>query len=259
MMTWKKNYNVLVANKSQRADGDWDATFLVNSLSFTEKPTDGKWEPQIAKLRSWVKSRPKSDLAKLVLAKTMTEYAWHARGSGEVETVSAEGGKLFGTRLEEARTILSGVTTRTPSWYTVSQRVALGQGLDKASYDKIVAEGSKKFPGYAPIVTSKFIYLLPRWYGEKGDSEKYLESECSKLDKLHGDILCAQTAVRADGSISNVMNNFAFSWPRVRAGMLDLIQMHPDWIHGRCFYSILAMETGDKDSASKAFEGYAKK
>jgi hypothetical protein len=255
----EKSYDDLVASKSQRADGDWNASFLINSLGLAEKPTDDEWEPYITKIHSWLKARPNSCLAKLLLAKTMTEYAWHARGSGYANTVTTEGGKLFSTRLEEARAILSGISVRTPNWYPLSQKVALGQGLDKANYDKMVEEGRKKFPEFTPIVTSKFHYLLPRWYGQEGDAERYLESECKKLDKVHGDMLYAQAAVREEKVISNAMNSCAFSWPRTKAGMLTLIQKYPDWIYGRCMYSILAMEVGDKATANTAFDVSGKK
>ncbi|MDR3612026.1 MAG: DUF4034 domain-containing protein [Candidatus Obscuribacterales bacterium] len=252
-------YDDFVSSKSQRPNGEWNASFFLTGVCLEEDPADDRWEPHIARLNDWIKSKPNSYLAKLLLARTMVDYAWHARGSGYANTISDEGGKLFGTRLENALKTLMSISVRTPNWYSIRQTIALGQGMDRAEYDKVVEEGRRKFPDFALIVTNKVYFLLPRWYGQEGDAERYLDSECSKLDKVHGDILYAQAAMKIETSIANAMNNCAFSWPRTKDGMLALIQKNPDWIYGRCLYSILAMEAGDKASANTAFDVSGKK
>jgi hypothetical protein len=254
----EKIYDDFVSSKSQRPNGDWNASFFITGVSLEEEPADDRWEPHIARLNDWIKARPNSYLAKLLLAKTMVDYAWHARGTGYANTISDEGGKLFSTRLEKALKTLMSVSVRTPNWYSTRQTIALGQGMDRAEYGKVVEEGRRKFPEFALIVTNKFYYLLPRWYGQEGESEKYLDSECSKLDKEHGNILYAQAAMKIETSIANAMNNCTFSWPRVKAGMLSLIQKSPEWIYGRCLYSILATEVDDKAAAKSAFDTSSK-
>ncbi len=69
-----------------------------------------------------------------------------------------------------------------PNWYSLRQKVALGQGMDRKEYDSIVAEGRKNFPDFAAIVTNKFYFLLPRWYGQEGEAEKYLAEKQDWLE-----------------------------------------------------------------------------
>lgn len=52
---------------------------------------------------------------------------------------------------------------------SVTARVALGQGWDRESYERLFSEATAFEPSYPAYYQEKAAYLLPRWHGRAGE------------------------------------------------------------------------------------------
>src|SRR5581483_2495023 len=79
--------------------------------------------------------RPGADVVRNVLAgRHAVKAAWDARGSGLSATVTEEGGRLFGERLQEAETALAAAWAADPTCAPAAAemiRVCMGRGHDR--------------------------------------------------------------------------------------------------------------------------------
>ena len=84
--------------------GGWQLHVLYTILSTTStrEETDAAWEAQIAALEEWIRQSPSSPTPRVALADTYENFAWKARGGDFADTVTPEGWKLFGERMQKA-------------------------------------------------------------------------------------------------------------------------------------------------------------
>lgn len=100
------------------------------------------------------------------------DWAWHARGSGFADTVTDEGWKLFGERLQKARDELNAAIAVNPSGWEAHTKmlvVAKGMGLPRNEADRHLDEAVRAFPGNVKAYVNMYEYLLPRWHGTSED------------------------------------------------------------------------------------------
>lgn len=176
-------------------------------------------------VREWVKKFPQSATAKIALAQIMIDYAWQARGSGYADTISREGGRLFEQRLKEAWTQLAAIKDRPADWYRWALKTGLGQGWARTRYEQVYSECRKKYPTVDEVIWSKAMWLLPKWYGEIGESGKFLNAELKKRSGVDADVFYAQTVMAVEGGA--ITNLDSFNWQRMRKGFEEIIRRYP--------------------------------
>lgn len=224
-------------------------------LNCLRKPnSEANWKKRLAIFQEWVKTRPDSATAKIALADVIQSYAWKARGGGYADSVSEEGWKGFEQRLDQAQKVLDKVTDRPPDWYSIAQTNGLGQIWDRKRYDALVDECQKKYPNYDKVIFEKFHWLQPRWHGQKGEAEKYLEAEAAKRSKTEGDMLYARTAVEEDRQIGSILYETKLKWPRIKDGFIALRKAFPNDLVLRGQMTILALQATDKAAAATSFD-----
>jgi hypothetical protein len=228
--------------------------FYNNIIGIDEDELDAAWQKRIAKIKKWADESPQSVTPKIALANVLHNYGLRARGHGWAYQVSDENGKLMQERMLAAHQALDQVKERTPDWYAAAQDIALEQGWEPDVYDHMVDECRKKYPAYCTVVFNKVNWLLPRWYGQPGDLEKYTADEAAKLPGIEGDILYARVVAHLDASyVGDAFHETKLEWLRTRSGMKEIIRRYPDAIVQRAQLAMLAMEAGDKATAETAF------
>jgi hypothetical protein len=143
-----------------------------------DEATDNEWQAHIARLESWIRQNSRSVTAKVGLGHAWKNFAWHARGNGYSETVSAAANRVFADRLAAASKVLeeaSSLDERCPEWYVATLWVGIGQGWERSAFDRVFYAGVELEPNYYYLYAAKATYLLPRWYGEEGESEQFAE------------------------------------------------------------------------------------
>lgn len=212
------------SNKERFSGGTWQIHELYGGLyqpvQYPTHATHEDWIDLLQRLQHWVTARPKSITARVALARAYISYAFEARGSGLANTVSDSGWKLFGERIAEAKRILdeaSTLPTRCPEWYVDMLLVGQYQGWDVAKERALFEEAAKFEPGYYYYSRVLAAYLLPKWQGEEGDTEKFLQETADGIGGDQGDILYFQVA-SANYVICCCDDNPHLSWERIERG-----------------------------------------
>jgi hypothetical protein len=189
----------LQQQRSRFEGGAWRLHVLFGTLSSpgSATATDAAWKAQIAKLEQWAQSSPASPTPRIALAQTYLRFAWKARGHGYANTVTPEGWALFQGRVQSARSTLeqsAALAENSPHWYLEMQGVALDQQWDRAAFDALAERALAHEPGYYYFATSESNYLLPKWYGKSGDTERYAAQVADRIGGDEGDAVYFQIA-----------------------------------------------------------------
>ena len=78
---------------------------------------------------------------------------------------------------------------RCPQWHAALLAVAHSQGWEFEDFDAAYQEAAKFEPSYYYFAVLKGSYLLPRWYGEKGDWEAFVENASAEIGGAEGAII----------------------------------------------------------------------
>jgi len=182
--------------------------------------TQEDWTQLFQRLHRWTKERPESITARVTLALAYLDYASDARGSGYADTVSKSGWKLFEERAAEARKILEDarkLPSKCPEWYVAMQMVSVDQTWSVTQARALFEEANKFEPEYYTYARELAYYLLPKWSGNAGDTEKFVQVTADRIGGDKGDILYFQVAA-ADYVICGCDNNPQLSWDRIKRG-----------------------------------------
>lgn len=193
----EKTAATLAQRKERFPGGDWKLYRFFQGLGRPEHAdaaTEATWQYQRTAVQNWVKARPQSTAAHIALGQAFVDYAWKARGNGFGTTVTEEGRNAFSDRLAEARHVLTEVRSmpdKGPHWYSVMQTVALGEAWERDDYESLFAEAIRVEPLYDHFYSEKARYLLPRWYGEDGEWERFADESAMKIGGKEGSALYA--------------------------------------------------------------------
>lgn len=212
------------SGKERLPGGLWRIHLLYQGLRqpvpYSVHATQEDWTDHLQRLQLWVKARPESVTARVALAFAYLDYAHDARGSGFANTVSERGWKLFEERTAEAKRILeeaSTLATKCPEWYVAMQMVSINQSWSVTEARTLFEEANKLEPEYYTYARDLAHYLLPKWSGEAGDTEKFVQEIADRSGGDKGDILYFQVA-SADYVICGCDHNPALSWDRIKRG-----------------------------------------
>ena len=189
------------SNKERFPGGAWKLHVFYVGLSeavpYPQHPTKEDWDNLLMPLQAWVKARPQSVTARVALARAYLNYAYDARGEGNADTVSDNGWKLFAERTAEGKRILDealALPTKCPEWYIAMLMVAQNQGWSAAHAHALFDEAFKLEPGYFYHARILANYLLPKWTGEEGATERFTQEIADHIGGNEGDIFYFQVA-----------------------------------------------------------------
>jgi hypothetical protein len=212
------------SGKERLPGGLWKIHLLYQGLRqpvpYPVHATQQDWTYLLQRLRQWVKARPVSITARVALALAYLDYSYDARGSGYAHTVSDSGWKLFEERTAEAKRILkeaSTLATKCPEWYVAMQMVSQNQGWSVTEARALFEDANKFEPEYYTYARDLAYYLLPKWSGEPGDTEKFVQEIADRIGGDKGDILYFQVAA-ANYVICGCDDNPHLSWDRIKRG-----------------------------------------
>jgi hypothetical protein len=246
----------LQQQRSRFKGGAWRLHVLFGTLSSpgSATATDAAWNAHIAKLERWAQSSAASPTPRIALAQTYLRYAWKARGHGYANTVTPEGWALFQERVQSARSTLeqsAALAENSPHWYLEMQGVALDQQWDRAAFDALAARALAHEPGYQYFAISESNYLLPKWYGQRGDTEAYAAQVADRIGGGEGDAVYFQIAAAIN--CCNRTQASALSWARVLQGFAALESLYGSTNRERNVMAYLALRGGDAATAQQLF------
>jgi len=249
----------LRASRESLDSGTWDlAVFYDAAVEVPDEEEDARQAMDF--YERWARESPRSITAQVCLAKALISYAWNARGSGWASTVTKEGWRLMRERLAEAWEVLDRARTleeKCPGWYAAAQGVALGQGWDRDRYLGMVDEAIVGEPTYGTYYTNTCYWLFPRWYGRKGDFEKWIAGQADAAPPDQSDWQYARLVWLAGRNRMNSEMVFArgrLDWDRTRRGFEAWLKEMPDNLAVRSQFLYLALLANDRETVRQQFD-----
>lgn len=208
----------------------------------------------------WARSRPNNITAQVCYAGALVRHAWNARGSGRASSVTSEGWRLMQQRLIRAWRVLDRakkLEEKCPGWFQIAQGVALGQGWTREEYFDLVNEAIALEPTYGNYYTNACYWLLPRWHGETGDFERWIEELADRapadmLDRQYARLVWMADRMPVDGEI--VFGPGRLDWERTKRGFEQWLASDPDNLNVRFQFTRLALIADDRETARAQFE-----
>ncbi len=235
-------------------DGSWLSEAFLNSFRLSPTASSEKYAGVEQIITKWGQAYPSSIVLPLIKAAYHIDLAWKWRGTGNADKVTPEGGANFQKELAVARQILESYRTSKsfPEYFGRMQEVALGQSWSREEYEQLFVEAVNTQPDYYTLYSHKAHYLLPRWHGQKGEWERFAESERQKHGAgAAGDALYAHIALSMYPFYDNVFRDSAISWNTTASGMEYLIRQYPDSRYLKSRYANLAWKVGDRARLTK--------
>ncbi len=220
---------------------------------------DHQWQQRKQTLDRWIAAYPDSCTAKTVLADWWIGYAWKARGIGRAGTVTETGWKLMRERLEQAVNTLDQVPPGAiddPEYFRIYLTAIRGQSRPGEEANACFEKGIAFAKEYYPLYGTHAYFLLPRWYGEKGDRERFAVKMADTFAPEKGDIFYAYLIYsRASFDKDTEFKTWTVDYERVKRGYLRLLEEHPAAYHShaRSELCFIASLQEDYPTAKKLF------
>lgn len=198
-------------------------------------------DPQLLDLlQEWREKAPRSPGARIASAMAYVEYAWQARGSGTIDTVTPQGAALWRKRCLQAARFLDEaqrMTQSDPALFTTRMEVALGGVGDRKTVEKAFSMAVAADPNYYPAYWAKAWYLTPRWYGEPGEALAVADASVAARG---GDLTIY---ARLGSDLLRFAPESGPAWARLDRAFRVLEKQRPDdWVirnfHARSAYSL---------------------
>lgn len=241
--------------------GGWQLHVLYTVLSTvnSQPETDTAWKAQIAALQEWIRRAPLSPTPRIALADTYEKFAWKARGGDVADKVSDEGWKLFGERLKEASEVLEQaeqISRGDPEWYNAMLMVTAARDWNRSEADALVDESLRREPGYFYIVRAQANSLLPKWYGEPGDTERFVAKIADRIGGEEGDAtyFFVAEAILTEPANCSLCSPPPMSWARIRRGYAAIERLYGTNNFEKNAYALIALQAGDRETARSTLE-----
>jgi Domain of unknown function (DUF4034) len=217
--------------------------------------TDAVWDAHIARLRRWIAAKPDSITPRIALAQAYLRLGWKARGRGYSDTVTSNDWKVFRERIQRARDTLEqaeSLTPRDPQWFRSMQTVALAQGWDRNQADDLLQHASSFEPAYFYFYNAHANFLLPEWYGKRGEAEAFAQSIADRIGGTDGDYIYARIALEFNCCKPKPQMP-DLSWDRVKKGFAAMEQLYgtTNYLANKMAY--MAVRQGDRTFAQQMF------
>lgn len=239
-------------------NGEYRLDAFFNCFDYSSWNSKPEWERFFGCLKKWREAYPSSINAKIASAVASIDYAWDARGSDFANTVTSSGWKLFGERILQADEFLQEAlpeAKKCPVFWSTSILVA--RAANKPHHETLkLAEASLALdPLNAPSYIQTCIYLLPRWHGNPGEWQAWLNKNIPEKgeasDMLYARVACSM-AKYPDREDQSPFSPEGLSWARTQKGMRLLCSAFPESTSLRSYFLLLSYYARDRERAHEA-------
>lgn len=243
--------------KERDADGGWKLVDFYSALELEKNALTPLWTRRLDFLQRWTEAKPDSQTARIALADFYTSYAWRARGSGYADTVTEDGWRLMGERLEKSGEVLGGameaMEITDPMFYQVALRVMLGSGGPPSVFDDLVASSLETAPDFWGSLSVRAYSLLPRWHGETGDWEAFAKFIAEENEPF-GKEQYAFIVFQRHAFDFNTVDVNRLDWDLLKASIREVLRKYPDSETNLSRAAFIATLGNDREFAKECFD-----
>ncbi len=243
------------ASKARFSGGVWKLYIFYRGAS--NPHGDGEtWTELLEKLDRWKKQQPESITARVALAEAYLSYGYDARGMGSAGEVTEEGWRLLAERTKTARTILNEAAklkAKCPEWFVAMQEAILVDGGERAEEDSILQQAIAYEPSYYYYYRRHAMYLLPKWHGEDGETERFADEASSKIGGQEGKIIYFEIASEMVHQCNCGTQIKNMSWQRIQDGHAAMEEKYGISLVKRNQFANMAVNAADPATADKTF------
>jgi hypothetical protein len=252
----------LRVSKSRFSGGDWKLYHFYDAMSGGLLPKhaaiDSDWVELITLQNEWRATAPKSSVPLLLLAQTYTFYGWDARSGADADKVSQHQFDVFKARLNQAASYLNEsrrLSNANPQWFATALRIACGLGWEKNRTKTLFDEGVALEPLYQHTYALMAVYLLPRWYGEPGEWERFASDSTARVGGQQGFAIYHYVIVRISHqhTIAEMFRDNAVNWRRIQASYTDGERLYGEGREAMNAMCWLAVAARDNAAARRYF------
>lgn len=246
--------------------GYWKLDSVYNGLTQfyadyqAQEISDEMWQNRLELLRRWKESAPRSITARVALAEAYIEYGWFARGSGYMNTVSSENRALLAQRIELAKNELAEARKMDiycPRLYRERLYLGMTEGAPLEEFNQLFDEAVAREPNYLQAYLVKSENLTPKWNGENGDWQRFVDSlpgKLATLDTDEADIIYSIVVVNKLREQSLHVNWAMISSDRLKKGFDDLEKKYGSDNLRLNQFAFAFILTNDTDAAKPIFK-----
>ena len=243
--------------KERDIDGGWKLADFYSALDIGSKSPNKVFQPRLALLEKWKEEKPGSQVARIALADVYVSYAWKARGSGWADSVTEDGWKTMGERLEKAGEYLVGAMNEMevtdPMFFQTALRIMLGTDGPTEAFDNLVAGSLEMAPDYWGTLSQRAHTLLPRWYGETGDWEAFAKA-IAEHNAPYGKEQYAIIVFQRHAAYPKTVDINRLDWPLLKEGIQQLLKNYPDSVENISRAAFIATIANDREYAKECFD-----
>ena len=244
------------SNKSRFSGGVWKLYCFYQGLSMPHTQPHN-WAEHLNKLQRWKLQQPDSITARVALAAAYESFGYEARGEGLSDSVTEDGWKLFAERVAAAKTILEEASTlkaKCPHWYYVMLTIMRDEGADRAEE----ASTFKKAMAFEPLYYYNYrmhaIFLLPKWFGEDGETERFADDTSRQLGGKDGSIIYFEIASEMVHQCNCDIELEHMSWMKIQQGHAAMEEKYGVSLVKLNQFARMAVSMSDAAVARKTFE-----
>ncbi|MCX5770503.1 MAG: right-handed parallel beta-helix repeat-containing protein [Candidatus Hydrogenedentes bacterium] len=182
-------------------------------------------------LDRWAAAYPDSAAPLIAKAQAEISYAWEARGRGWASETTPEGRKDFKKYLQNAEQLLHEAEAKDGKdayLYALLMEVARGLSYDLEKTEEVFKKGVALDPWHVPLYERMVWYLLPRWHGEPGDMEAFVQKVGEETREEMGGRMYSQLVAHAAIYCDLEDAELVFPWEKVDEGFRQLMEDYPE-------------------------------
>jgi hypothetical protein len=235
-------------------DAEIDGFYAAFDVEYSD--TEQAWQDRLQLLQDWLAANPDSLSAHIALARWWIDHGWRARGTGYAYSVSDIGEATFEACAKDAADTLNSVSPSTtiddPVYYDTWITVCIAQGNPKDVMFGYLNKSIALAKNYVSSYRDACIYLLQRWYGERGETEQWMKTWADSFPGEPGDIFYAFLVSGDARYVWGDAFKLGADYNRAKNGLLKrLTENDPEWLLDENFLLHIAAAKGDKPTARK--------
>ncbi|MGN6552970.1 MAG: hypothetical protein ACTHLW_04535 [Verrucomicrobiota bacterium] len=245
--------NELRQSKARFAEGTWKLAEFYRGCGIPLGSGSQGFEAAEQQVQKWRKQFTNSVTAPIVEAQILRAHGWFFRGSDFASSVTDAGWKQMRKYLEKADRVLDDSREQSsvcPGWHFEKMCVGRGLGWPRKRLDATFEDGVKIAPDYYELYFEQAATLLPRWFGEEGEWQKFAQKQA----ELHGPEFYSRIAWSMESYYPGKLFREAdISWGLMKTGFEKLMRDYPESLWNLNMFCKYACQAHDQETARQLF------